>query len=120
MEIFAAKQEGSYGAVRAVNIERLVEPPAPLDEGEQRVNAAPDDHDIQRIAVGIAGFVGSATGQLPQLLHAAWRYRRLLPFRLHKYFRKSTFSIAVIEPTDRWRELNWSACCLFGFEPDLE
>ena len=34
VEIFAAKQKGPYGAVNAVEIERLIKPPASLDEGK--------------------------------------------------------------------------------------
>src|SRR5258705_11278401 len=67
VEIFAAKQEGPYGAVNAVEIERLIKPPASLDEGKQRVNAAPNDYNIERITVDIADLVGSATVQLRQL-----------------------------------------------------
>src|SRR6476660_10604979 len=67
VEIFAAKQEGPYGAVSAVKIERLVKPPASFDEGKERINAVPNDRDIERISVGITCLVGSATVQLRQL-----------------------------------------------------
>jgi hypothetical protein len=50
-----------------VEIERLVKPPASLDEGKQRVNPTPDDYDIERISVNIARLVGSTTAQLGQL-----------------------------------------------------
>jgi hypothetical protein len=60
IEIFVAKQEGPYCPVNAVEIERLVKPPASLDEGKQRVNAAPNDYNIERITVGITGLVGNS------------------------------------------------------------
>src|SRR5205814_10598176 len=67
IEIFVAEKEGLYCPICTVKIERLVKFPAAPDERKQRVESAPDDYDIERIALSVAALVASAAWQLCQL-----------------------------------------------------
>src|SRR3979411_1631988 len=61
--VLRSKDESAYRSQDAVDIERLIKPPPPVEEREDGVGAITDDHKVERITGPITVLVRRTTRQ---------------------------------------------------------